>query len=141
VAETGESIHSLLHRDVDVRCPTCGERAVVRAADAGAVHPATPHVLTCGRCGLVRRHDAAEYTIHDDGHDPWFHAELWWRGRVSGGVVWAYHRDHLGQLRDWIAATRRPAAQRAGWRARLPGWMTSARAREEVLRCIDALGE
>ena len=78
-------------------------------------------------------------TLHDDGHDPWFHAPVWFRADTSAGVVWAYTETHLRLLREWIAADQRECRIAGGWRSTLPRRLTAASARPVLLRAIDTM--
>ncbi len=145
--DEGEKIEMLLLVPIDVHCPVCDARALVRSIEGAVLHSERrplaplngPHRLSCGSCGLVREADGRRMTIHHDGRDPWFHATVWLRDETSAGVVWAYHSAHLHALRDWIAADHRECRVPGGWRSRLPRSLSAASARPVVLRSIDAL--
>lgn len=59
------------------------------------------------------------------------------------GVVWAYNLEHLQVIESFIASTRRGRSglpyQNNSIAARLPKWMSAAKNRKKVLKCINEL--
>ena len=131
--DVGQHIEVLLSGPVDVVCPNCDAHAVVVALEA------KPKVLGSASCGLIRDRAGRMLTVHRDGFDPWFDLPLWRRASTPWGTVWAYNDDHRTQLRSFVAAALRERTSSGGWRARLPGWLTSANHRATILRAIDAM--
>ena len=73
-----------------------------------------------------------------------FHFRL--QTACCGEILWAHNLQHLAYLESYVSATHRDRKPdyRDGCRngtmaSRLPGWMTSAKNRTEVLRCIQRL--
>jgi len=63
-------------------------------------------------------------------------------------VLWAYSERHLAFLEDFVGAQLRERVrdEKYGWSnsalaSRLPAWMTSAKNRDEVLKCLARLRE
>ncbi|WP_199547118.1 hypothetical protein [Streptomyces sp. N35] len=128
-----------------VRCPGCdGQARIAR------ISPDTwwwsARRLTCTLCGVARTTKGNVLTFrHGDPVDPWFGLPLWLQTRTRHGHLWAYNREHLTLIREFVAATLR---ERAPWYdtgakmtvvARLPRWITKAGHRQEILRAIDRI--
>ena len=68
---------------------------------------------------------------------------LWLRTGCLGHVLWAVNAEHLAYLRDFVAADIRKSRSYSGvvkpWSAKFPGWITSAKHREQVTARIAAL--
>jgi len=135
----GQHIEELLSEPVDVACPNCNAHAVVVALTAKTKVLGRPRRLVCAACGLTRDHAGRMITVHRNGFDPWFDLPLWHTASTPWGTVWAYNDDHRTQLRSFVAAALRERTSSGGWRARLPGWMTSATHRAAILKAIDSM--
>jgi len=129
--------------DVLVVCPSCGERAVVRAVDDARFGARR---LVCPSCALHRESGAD--TQWGGPVDPWFRCELYLRAEFRGHVLWAFNAHHAAHLRDYVAAQlreRKPgpfAACRCGdlrlsMVERLPRWMKDAHNREPLVALLD----
>src|SRR5690606_16997538 len=75
--------------------------------------------------------------------DPFFHHPLWYSVHCLQGSIWAYNLEHLQVIENFIAATNR---RRNGLpyknnsiASRLPKWMSAAKNRALVLKCIREL--
>ncbi len=115
--------------------PRCAARAHVRGEGLG------PRRLTCTGCGLAR--ESGRGTVWGAPVDPWFQLPLWLRAPYEGEVVWAFNQRHLAELRAHVAAGLREhgtGTTRSTF-ARLPGWLTSAKNRDQVLAVLDRLAE
>lgn len=142
-----------------VRCPSCtGPALAVR----GEREPSRPRVVrvSCTGCGWSR-----EWRTKGDGRpaddvvpasgevcDLLTGLPLWLQTPCAGHVLWAFSAEHLDLLRTFVAATLRERATYAGWDGRprtdtyygrlpaaLPGWLKSAKHRDEVLAGLDRL--
>jgi hypothetical protein len=133
----GSALADWAEPEVLVVCPRCSERAVVRRMETGPARR-----LGCARCGLARESDG---TTSSWGApvDPWFGVPLWLAADFRGHTVWAFNAGHLKMLRDFVAADLRERAPAPGAAMsmveKLPGWMTSAKSREDVLAVLDRL--
>jgi len=86
--------------------------------------------MTCRRCGHIA-HDFVAWP-----------AEAFWRLAFRGATLWAWNRDHLSFIREYIAAT----ARRNDWTRephvpgrvhKIPKTFVRAGNREKVLALID----
>jgi hypothetical protein len=70
---------------------------------------------------------------------------LWLRAEFRGHTVWAFNHRHLHALRSYVVADLRERTPRQGAATsmveKLPGWMTSAKNRDDVVAVLDRLGE
>ncbi|KAB2339774.1 hypothetical protein [Actinomadura rudentiformis] len=67
--------------------------------------------------------------------DPHAGFALWLRSTCRRRTLWAYNLEHLDLLDSYIGARlRRSGPDPDGMLPRLPGWLVSAKHRDEVLR-------
>lgn len=140
-----------LANEVLVVCPTCAGRATVRlraleeprrAGPFRATHEAR---LSCTRCGHNARKDGFVRRLNGPG-DSIFGCPVWLAAPCCGHTLWAYNARHLDALEDFVRATLRERLPNSeglwrnqAWVSRIPRWISSARNRDEVLRCIARL--
>lgn len=144
--DEGHWIYEFIKQPIDVQCSQCGDRAQLLPWNVEDVELHSPRRLSCTSCGHTRDHDGSVLAFYVEGRDPCFGYLLWYRFETSKGVVWAYHRDHLDQLRSFLSADLRERNQNPVWRnrsyfSRLPRWIKSAKNRNLVLRAIDRMAE
>lgn len=132
----GSALHEYVEPEVLVVCPRCSARAVVRRGEGRARR------LTCGGCGLARETDGTT-SRWGAAEDPWFGVPLWLRAELRGHTVWAYNEAHLAELRSYVAAGQRERTPTRGAAMsmveKLPGWLTAAGNRDDVLAVLDRL--
>lgn len=133
----GSPIHAWAEPEVLVVCPRCTERATVGRAGNGAAWR-----LSCRSCGFAKE-TVGDTSTWGAPVDPWFGEPLWLQAEFRGHTVWAYNGRHLGELRDYVAAThreRRPTAGAAmSMLEKLPAWMTSAKHRDDLVAAIERI--
>src|SRR5699024_2318562 len=106
--------------------------------------------LVCAHCGLTKERAAQAYPPREQ--DAWYDAlELWLQTPCCGETLWAYNKEHLDFLEQYVAATLRERTHPDGtlWSqtparnstlaSRLPAWIKSAKNREAVLKGIGKL--
>ena len=81
---------------------------------------AGPMVLFCSEC-----HARSGFI---GGSSP----ERYWQIPTRHGVIWAYNREHLVEIRDHIQLERRPQGF-----IKLPGWMVAGKNRDEIVKLIN----
>lgn len=131
-------------KDVLVECPGCHHCANIHFANSSR-----PIVRTavCTNCGYSNRTDVGGLPTYSYANDWNRRLGLWLQTPCAGRVLWALNKDHLEFLRSFVGAhlrERRP--NEYGWSnqsmaGRLPRWMTSAKNRDEVLRCVRRLDD
>ncbi len=133
-----------------VRCPQCGGRAQVVPLAGDTLAVAVPRRLVCPHCGLTK--DRAAQTYPPREQDAWYdQLELWLQTPCCGETLWAYNKEHLDFLEQYVAATLRERthpdgttrsqtpARNSTLASRLPAWIKSAKNREAVLKGIGKL--
>ncbi|WP_460406455.1 TFIIB-type zinc ribbon-containing protein [Actinophytocola sediminis] len=135
--------------EVLVRCPACGECAVVLdhlgapeyQAGRGNGRLAARRRLRCLACGLFKDRFPSERVLGEPV-DPYFRLPLWLQVDCRGKLLWAYNAEHLDLLESYVAARlreRRASPGTMNMLARLPAWLKSAKNRDEILRAIRRL--
>jgi len=85
-------------------------------------------VCRCGACGYLNRH------LLD------WPAEAYWAVSVRGRTLWMYSRDHVRELRAYVAAQGdRQRIPGARWLSRVPSEFLAARNRGLLVKKLDAL--
>lgn len=139
---------------VDVVCPRCGEKALVKKSDEADV----PVRFSCPQCGYVKEWDGSlgiratgnlklnNNVVHMGGaSDPYFRFSLWYQTPCCGELLWAYNRPHLKFYEEFIGDKLRERAQNEhGWsnqslQNRLPQWMLAGKNRSNILKKIKQL--
>ena len=131
-----------------VRCPHCKACAhLTELRDSEGDYNGSRLVCPC--CALDR-----DWRLDRDGSVPrpgvgprlsGFDVDLWLVTDCCGEQLWAYNREHLDFLANYVAAKSRPkAVDSYGWSTRcmeacLPRWMILGKHRSEVLRGIEKL--
>lgn len=135
--------------EVLVRCPGCGECAVV-LSHLGEPEYAAPRSdgrlvarrrLRCQACGLSQDKFPTE-SVLGRPVDPFFRLPLWLQADCRGKLLWAYNAEHLDLLEAYVAARHRERGSLPGSMSmveRLPAWLKSAKNRAEILRAIQQL--
>ncbi len=120
------------------RCPTCGTSMPDALSASADARPSSVRV----RCPLGQHEVDIELewvrVLSDEPCDPMFGCRLWLQTPCKGETLWAYNEAHLLDLYAYVSARLR---ERVGssMAARLPRWMTAAKNRATVLRCLDRL--
>ena len=152
--------------DALVECPQCSKKAWVKTPgypqEDWEVYEDTVS-FSCFHCGKAQRlKDITKTTIMYNSHgtaitsrvlrggnsmtDPFFGYRLWLNIECLEGNIWAYNPEHLRFLQQFIAATHRKRQVTQdddvfnnSIGSRLPRWMTAAKNRGHVLKCIARL--
>ena len=107
--------------------------------------------VVCPFCGTVmqgrvhKKKDAYYYIDEiKNGYEPYFGLELWFLSAFRGRPVWAFNREHLAYLIDYLDADLResPAQYRAQYGTmrtqadHLPAFMKTAKNRERIVKIL-----
>jgi len=129
-------LRDLAGNDIHVVCPRCEARAVVTK-----VHDARR--VVCSGCGHSAQWSGRS-TEWGGPIDPFFRLPLWLRADCRGHTLWAFNEPHLDLIEAYVAADLRERGHgphRMSLVSRLPGWLKSAKNRDEVLRTIRRIRE
>lgn len=140
------SLYQLAAEDISVVCPRCGNRAVSAAQQTeGKQAWWESRRLTCAQCAYLAfwNPDGLAISCWGGPIDPYFRLPLWLRTECCGGrTLWAFNPTHLDLLENYVAARMRERGSESDGMtlvARLPGWLKSAKNRDEVLHAIRRL--
>jgi hypothetical protein len=158
--DEGQTLHRFSYEFL-VHCPKCNKRAhVVLLRESGVELPEPrdgyvldaifhPRRLVCAHCGFTQDWRGRE--IQSGGPCDWYFLQpVWLQTPCCGETLWAYNKEHLDFLEQYVAATLRERAHPDGpllsqkarnlsLASRLPAWIKSAKNRDDVLRCIGKL--
>lgn len=158
--DTGQSLYDFA-RTFLVRCPRCSQcaRVMLLTRDeetfltsdqqGGSFNSFTiafhDRKLSCFYCGYTATWKGKSIRIGGP-RDWYFLRPLWLQVPCCGKILWAYNEEHLQFLESYVAAKLRVKAVAGASPVRnktlassLPGWMKSAKNREEVLKGIQRL--
>lgn len=115
-----------------VICPSCGEQADVWERNDEVR-------LSCLHCGHMQMKESGTKYVGEP-IDVHFGVPLFLQTGCCGHVLWAYNREHLNYIKDYIEAKIRTSEGRnRSLESRLPAWMKRKQNRKEVLRAIEKL--
>ncbi len=144
-------------KEILIECPKCSQCARVKN-DSEDLSPGETQ-LTCLNCSYnkVLQNNSKSILSEDievsqtgmmiigEAIDSYFHQPLWLRADCGGNELWAYNREHLEWLNDFVSAKLRERSQgEQGWNnrslvSRLPKWLKSKKNRDQILKCIEKL--
>lgn len=137
--------HSDFSNEVAIVCPQCAGKALVKGPGLFRAEADTLTYKICVHCGHNQKYSDSPKIIKILGGevDPFFHHRLWYMGDCLEGVIWAYNLIHLQVIESYIASAQRGRKdlpyQNNSIAARLPKWMSAAKNRKTVLKCIREL--
>jgi len=129
-------------------CPYCGKKIYIE--QSGFKTPPKEISITCSHCDAkieyspsVESYRKKEALPQDAGlkKDPYFGLPLWLQSEVRGNLFWAYNREHLQVIKEYIEADlrERNTVYRMTMTARLPLFTKEAKNREDVIKEIERL--
>ena len=126
-------------------CDNCGK--AIEKTVVGLKMPQPQIKAACPHCGSTRNYEPKtekyieQYTSDTSITDPVFNLPLRLQTNVKGNVLWAYNKDHLQDIRDYVASglRERQESSFSTMVEKLPGFIKSAKNREAVLKSIDKL--
>ncbi|APU17376.1 MULTISPECIES: TFIIB-type zinc ribbon-containing protein [Actinoalloteichus] len=144
--DSGIHLVELAAEAIDVVCPRCRSRAANTARPNDSAYVGTwPRRLTCPNCAYWAEwaSGAGRYSVWGGPVDPFFGVPLWWQAECCGGrTLWALNEKHLDLLERHVAARLRERTgppRNSSMVSRLPGWLSAAGNRAEVLTTIRRL--
>lgn len=126
-------------------CDNCGKE--FEAIFPGQKEPATRITVPCPNCGTIQDYKPkieeyrAGYSTHEKIVDPIFNLPLWFQAVVRGDVFWAFNRDHLQEIKNYVSAKLR---ERQTWKhttmvEKLPQFIKAAKNRDTIIKVIERL--
>ena len=145
--------HGLLSFDffslIYVQCPQCHRSASVKPRTEAQARLFDPRRLFCPSCGYTKDWNGSQVGGGSASAptDLYFHLPLWLQISCCNKILWAYNRDHLDFLEDYVQATLReglPEQATAVFKnktaaSRLPKWIKRAKNRQKILKKIAVL--
>lgn len=111
-----------------VQCPNCGDKASIYVH---GLHPEKEYVVSCKNCA------------HRKPHIIKWPTDAYYQVKVCGAVLWAYDRQHLVEIRDYVASKDRGKRKypHFEWRhvRRIPALFLDIKRRAAVIRALDRL--
>lgn len=152
-------IYDFLKYDVWVHCPGCSKKAIIKTNDFSFRDNNHEEIkLVCTGCGYSKKLSEKPSAILSTSGtkplkgrvyaiggaiDPFFYLPLWLTISCENNILWAYNREHLTFLHTHVEAKLRersgPDHSNKSLGSRLPGWMTSEKNRQKVLKKISEL--
>lgn len=122
----GKLIHNVIPQSREmmdslaVSCPSCGETRVYKPRNEAYTQP---------------------YSGPQEGLAPVFGLPLWLQGSIRGNLFWAYNRQHLHAIKEYVGAKlrERQTTTHTTMVERLPQFIKDAKNREVILRFIEKL--
>ena len=115
-------------QEVAVRCPNCNGKAAIFVAYS---FMETKSLICCTQCAYRKQH-AIKWP-----------ADAYYKVEVNGAILWAWSRNHLVAIRDYIASEERSQhkyRQFSYWSIRkIPAKFTNVKRRATIVRAIDRL--
>lgn len=151
--DTGTKIYEF-YEEFLVVCPRCGSRGKVvideeefaklskKKIEQGRNKFFGPRKFICTQC--VYRDNWKGTTIKVGSNRDWYFGfKLWLEIECCGELFWAYNREHLQMMEDYVGAKLRERTKkgRNSFFSKLPQWIKSAKNRDEVLKAIRRLKE
>ncbi|GAA3951443.1 hypothetical protein [Actinoplanes auranticolor] len=139
------SLYNLALHPIDAVCPRCAAHALVIADPATDLLPTSrPRRLVCRPCGHTATWSSpGRSSWWGAAVDPFFQQPLWLTTTVRGHRLWAYNREHLTLLGEYVAADLRERGPYGGCSMsmieKLPAWIKSAGNRADVLAAVARL--
>lgn len=132
--DKGESVYDFLFKSdgVLIECPYCMRCAKgVKILDVNYGYK-----LICSHCGIL-----PNSTIGSWGSGTFMGLNLWLRTNCCGNLLWAYNKEHLEFLDNYIASSLRERIpnKNQSLASRLPEWIKSRKNREELTKGLERL--
>ena len=129
---------------VNRNCDNCGKPIMVLVPNN--LKKVKSLDVSCPHCEAKRTYVPVntDYRLvysNSEAGDPVFNLPLWFQSEIKGQLFWAYNREHLTEIRNYVAARlrERQTLTHTTMVERLPDFVKAAKNRATVLRTIDKL--
>ncbi|GAB3919698.1 hypothetical protein [Larkinella terrae] len=103
-------------------------------------------IVSCPHCGTSQtvkpKNDSYRLRYKNSGiGDPVFNLPLWFQTEIKGDFFWAFNRDHLIEIRNYVSAKlrERQTPKYTTMVEKLPHFIKSAKNRDAILKAIEKL--
>ena len=137
----------LVRYKVSVRrnCDNCGK--LISKVIPPSKEPVDAFALPCPNCGEVRIYKPRNEIYHQPynvpayGQASIFGLPLWLQGSIKGNLFWAYNRQHLHDIKEYVGAKlrERQTTTHTTMVEKLPQFIKEAKNREAILKLIEKL--
>lgn len=121
-----------------VECPKCSKEALVinQKNETGIFRK-----LVCNNCSHTEQEVSGKTYQNASVGDPIFNLPLWLQGEFKGDVLWACNREHLREIRNYVASKlrERQTLTHTTMVEKLPQFIKAAKNREGILKLIDKM--
>jgi DNA-directed RNA polymerase subunit RPC12/RpoP len=126
-------------------CDNCGK--LISKFIPHCKEPMATLAIPCPACGEVRVYkprNESYYESHNApgaGLAPIFRLPLWFQDSIRGNLFWAYNREHLHAIKEYVGAKlrERQTTTHTTMVEKLPQFIKEAKNREAVLKMIEKL--
>ncbi|QHT71216.1 hypothetical protein GXP67_33480 [Rhodocytophaga rosea] len=134
--------YGLMDLVVRQRCDACGKWIEERVRESKVKY--TNLLITCAHCKQEKAYKPLREKVFTASHiptDPVFGLRLWLQADFGDYVLWAYNKEHLQYLKEYIAARLREknGISRRTLALKLPQFIKSAKNRDALLKLIAKL--
>ncbi|RRB07667.1 hypothetical protein EHT25_07805 [Larkinella rosea] len=102
--------------------------------------------VSCPHCGtattLKPKNESSRLFYKNSGPgDPVFNLPLWFQTDIKGNLFWAFNREHLIEIRNYVTAKlrERQTTTHTTMVEKLPQFIKAAKNREVILKAIEKL--
>lgn len=145
-AHSEKAINLIYYKvSVSAHCDNCGKK--ISKVIPHSKEKVDGFAISCWNCGTTRIYRARNeefsraHNEFDQGLDPIFHLPLWFQEEIKGNLFWAYNRQHLHDIKKYVAAKLRE--RQTTWHStmveQLPIFIKEAKNREKMLKVIEKL--
>lgn len=94
--------------------------------------------VSCSKCQCTMIEKVIWHRLHMGAYDPYFGLNLWFVGNVRGKTFWAYNREHLSFIQNYVSAKLRirEPNRNSSLVSKLPAWLLSSKNRLAVVKEI-----
>lgn len=126
-------------------CDNCGKTIEILVPNQK--ERANTITAPCPNCGVTRtfepRNEAYHLAYPEQGkaNDPIFSLPLWFQTEVKGNLFWAFNREHLQEIKNYVGAKlrERQTLTHTTMVEKLPTFIKEAKNRSQILKAIERL--
>lgn len=130
--------------NISVVCPYCQKEAIVYKVSERQF---SERKCVCAHCSFSKDwsgNSLSYFWNESEMFDPAFHYPLFFQTSCKGNNLWAFNREHITFLENWICADLREKCERdyqyhGALESTLPKWMTLKKNRVVVLDALKKL--